>query len=440
MSDSRGQQINDAAFKGPSGCLNSSRDVVMGFVKCLADVSEIHLDEIRGHGSRVAALSAKLARVGGLSERDVDVIEASGWLHDLGAVAIPPQIMLKGEETLTKRQQAIIEKHPLIGHNLIRGVSGMEEVARVVLHHHEWFSGGGYPRGLAGDRIPVGARVIAVIDFFDAHVNPADTRSSMPVEAVIDALRDGSKTRFDPYWVDLFDENLDDIEDGSSYQHVELPLRQLKPGMTLARDIRSLDDTVLLKSGTSLSSETIERLSGNELFDELMSRIVVNRESLVRSHPFERKAPSKAVDGADGSEESQDKRAPSSGSAKKTVIAVDDETKILNAIRRELRGTGYVVETYDNARQALLRLKDKSTSIYALLTDFNMPGMTGDQFIHQAQELHPSLPCVVITGLATKETVRKLVNAGKITRVLPKPWNKDVLLKTLDELPSNSLR
>jgi FixJ family two-component response regulator len=121
------------------------------------------------------------------------------------------------------------------------------------------------------------------------------------------------------------------------------------------------------------------------------------------------------------------------GSGKLAIVVVDDQLLVVNAIKRVLHVAGYESECFTDPTLALKHI-EKETDLFALITDYNMPQMMGDEFIREVQKLHPELPCVVITGVATREVVTKLTTTVKVTRILSKPWNTNVLLEVLEKL------
>ena len=122
-----------------------------------------------------------------------------------------------------------------------------------------------------------------------------------------------------------------------------------------------------------------------------------------------------------------------SGSDKLTIVVVDDQLLVVNAIKRVLHVAGYESKGFTDPTLALKHM-EKETDLFALIADYKMPQMMGDEFIREAQKLHPELPCVVITGAATREAITKLTTSIKVTRILSKPWNTNVLLEVLEKL------
>ena len=130
------------------------------------------------------------------------MVRLAGRLHDLGKVAIPEEILAK-RGPLTSRERALIERHPQIGFDMLEAL-GVEPVASWVLHHHERWDGHGYPANLAGEQIPLGARIILVADAYDAMLSDRAYRPMMTHDAGVEELNRCAGTQFDPMVVETF--------------------------------------------------------------------------------------------------------------------------------------------------------------------------------------------------------------------------------------------
>ena len=155
------------------------------------------------HSQRARKFTLLLARELGLPPEDLEDIGRGALLHDIGKTGIPDEILLK-RNALSPDQRAIIEHHPEIGYNIISATPFLSKAAEIVLSHHERFDGKGYPRGLRGKEIPLGARIFAVIDAYDAMRSTRSYREGMkPADAVAE-IQHHSGTQFDPEVVTAF--------------------------------------------------------------------------------------------------------------------------------------------------------------------------------------------------------------------------------------------
>jgi putative nucleotidyltransferase with HDIG domain len=166
----------------------------------IAESKDFYTDK---HMKDIAEYSVDIARKLGLPDDDVENIRMAALLHDLGKVTVPDNI-LKKPGKLSEEEMEIIRKHPLHGAKMIEPIEPMKVAQGIIRHHHEYFDGSGYPDGLRGMDIPLGARIIAVADAFDAMTTNRPYRKALPMEKVVKELRDFSGVQFDPDIVELF--------------------------------------------------------------------------------------------------------------------------------------------------------------------------------------------------------------------------------------------
>lgn len=149
------------------------------------------------HSTRLAEWAVRIGRDLGLDDACLRDLEAAAIVHDIGKIGTPDAILRKPSK-LTEDEYAIIKKHPEYGWAVLRAVPGFERVSLFVLHHHEAYDGKGYPAGLRGEEIPIGSRIVSVMDSFDAMVSSRPYRTGLPLEEAIRRLQAGSGTQFDP--------------------------------------------------------------------------------------------------------------------------------------------------------------------------------------------------------------------------------------------------
>ncbi len=155
------------------------------------------------HSTRVRDLSVILAREMGLSQSEREDLARGALLHDIGKICIPDTILLKPAQ-LSPEERTIMMSHPEVGYRLLKASAYLERVAELVYSHHEHFDGTGYPRGLKGEEILIGARIFSVIDAYDAMRSNRVYRRAMSVEAALAEIKRNRGTQFDPRVVDAF--------------------------------------------------------------------------------------------------------------------------------------------------------------------------------------------------------------------------------------------
>jgi HD-GYP domain-containing protein (c-di-GMP phosphodiesterase class II) len=149
------------------------------------------------HSQRLAGLTRRLAMRVELTAEHADEVVLASRVHDLGKIGISNDILLK-QGPLTPEERKTMEEHPVIGASILANYSAFKTSVDIVRHHHERWDGNGYPDGLRGEEIPMGARIIAVVDAFDAMVADRPYRRGMPVTQAVDRIKDGMGSQFDP--------------------------------------------------------------------------------------------------------------------------------------------------------------------------------------------------------------------------------------------------
>ncbi len=155
------------------------------------------------HSTRLAEWALHVAGELGLDPSSLSDLEVAALLHDIGKIGIPDAILHKPAK-LTDEEYSLMKKHPEYGWAVMRNVPGMERASLMILHHHESYDGKGYPAGLKGEEIPIGSRIVSVIDAFDAMVSSRPYRAGLPYAEAERRLLAASGTQFDPGVVDRF--------------------------------------------------------------------------------------------------------------------------------------------------------------------------------------------------------------------------------------------
>lgn len=184
---------------------NQIRELHSGFVCCLNQLLDLRDLNTGLHSTRLAEWGLLVARSLGVSESDMYGLEMGALLHDIGKVGVPDSILNKPGK-LTPEEYEVVKRHPEFGWTVIHKLRGLEQSSLYVLHHHENFDGTGYPAKLKGHETPIGARIVSVIDAFDAMVSERPYRKGMPIPEALKRLHDVAGKQFDPAVVNSFTE------------------------------------------------------------------------------------------------------------------------------------------------------------------------------------------------------------------------------------------
>ncbi|MFC1674837.1 HD-GYP domain-containing protein [Candidatus Omnitrophota bacterium] len=164
-------------------------------------------DETTGaHLARIGDYCVEIARESGMSKRQIEYLRYASLLHDIGKLAIPDSILKKHAAGLTRKQRKIIEGHPGVGEDILRGSRSLllRAASQICLTHHERFDGSGYPRGLKGKGIPLFGRIVAVADVFDALTSKRTYKGAYGFERALEIIKKESGSHFDPEIVKAF--------------------------------------------------------------------------------------------------------------------------------------------------------------------------------------------------------------------------------------------
>ena len=175
-------------------------------IRALAYALEAKDKYTSGHSQRVADISATIAKEVGLSGESVDRIVLAGLVHDIGKIGVTESILNKPER-LTNDESRHVQKHPGIGERILAPIADDEEILRLVRSHHERYNGSGYPDGLKDTQIPLGARILAIADAYEAMTSERPYRKAMNAKAASTEIERGKGTHFDPGVADAFLKN-----------------------------------------------------------------------------------------------------------------------------------------------------------------------------------------------------------------------------------------
>ncbi len=245
------------------------RRAVLDAIRAFSDLFELRDRTVRGHARNVAEIASAVAREMKLSKDEIETIHLASLLHDVGKIRLSDGALQKSMEELESKELQEYKLHPLRGQVAVDTIEGMRNAGVLIRHHHEWHNGQGFPDGYRGEKIPRGARIIAMADFWDRTVKSMGKENV--VEKTMALVKEGLGRRFDPKLFSPFEKSVRELyakrPDRSAYGEIELPPTRLKEKMVLSRDFRSGTDILILKKRTLLDPKKIELIKRYYLLD-----------------------------------------------------------------------------------------------------------------------------------------------------------------------------
>lgn len=176
---------------------------VIESIEALVQALEARDSYTKGHSERVNKYSMAIGRYLGLSQRDLDILHHASLLHDIGKIGVYDRVLLK-PAGLTDEEFRLMRSHPDLAASILSSLSSLKEHIPLIQHHHERQDGSGYPLGLKGDEIPLGARIIQVADTWDAMTSDRPYRRRLPLQKAVDELKKSSGSQLDEACVNAF--------------------------------------------------------------------------------------------------------------------------------------------------------------------------------------------------------------------------------------------
>jgi putative nucleotidyltransferase with HDIG domain len=173
-------------------------------IKALAIAVDAKDTYTHGHSENVMNIAEEIAREMDLDEKTIGIIRDAGLLHDIGKIGIPGYILNKPGPLTYEEFNGIMKTHSALGANIVKDVPFLQGLYKLILHHHEHYDGNGYPDGIKGEQIPLGARILHVADAFEAMTSNRPYRHSLGEVEALKRLVDAKSTHFDPAVIDAF--------------------------------------------------------------------------------------------------------------------------------------------------------------------------------------------------------------------------------------------
>lgn len=229
-------------------------------IRVFAKLVDMREGIVAGHTLRVADLARKIAVHMGMDEPSQRDVLFAGLLHDLGKLGWHEQLIGKAFNSLTAEERQKVMTHPVVGQAVLMSLEHLHGVAHLIRHHHERFDGKGYPDGLVGDAIPLGARILSVANDFDAlQIGTLVNQRLSKAEARQFILEDGG-VRYDPRVVSAFLAVIGTVDSGHERSSVVVHGKDLMVGMELAEDLVATDNVLLLSKDHALDENLITKI------------------------------------------------------------------------------------------------------------------------------------------------------------------------------------
>ena len=237
-------------------------------IKVFSNLIEMRGGNLAGHSARVADLARRLAVQLGLDERERDDVFVAGMLHSIGKITLPDDLLQLAETAMTGAQLGLYRKHPLRGAQLLMPLDDLRGAAAMIHAYRERFDGGGYPDGLAGLAIPLGARILALASDYESLQSGLLMQRRLRPDAARNLICQGRGSRYDPLVTDAFAAMQDGDTASRPNARASAPQRPvatvataaLRPGAVLARDLVTADGSLLLSADHVLDARLIRQI------------------------------------------------------------------------------------------------------------------------------------------------------------------------------------
>ncbi|OOZ42234.1 two-component system response regulator [Solemya pervernicosa gill symbiont] len=250
------------------GMLEVSHETLKGSylnsVKVFSNIIEMREGSVAGHSRRVAEQAHALAKKCDMSEDDARQVLFAALLHDIGKIGLPDRLMGKPYNALSSTDKVEVMKHPMVGEGLMLSLDHLQDAGKLIRSHHEQFDGNGYPDKLKGKKIPLGARILALVNDYDALQSGMLSTQRLSAVEAREYITRGRGRLYDPEMVDLWLDMqglLDKrVEEEDSANFLKLTPSECNSGMVLASDLFINDKVLLLSRGHVLTDDLIARL------------------------------------------------------------------------------------------------------------------------------------------------------------------------------------
>jgi putative two-component system response regulator len=251
----------DAALRSLEGAHERLKRTHFETLMAIGDIASLRGEGLSSHAHRVAKLARRVAQAMDLEDGEVQEIFISALLHDLGRIGLPDFLLRKPVAAMTREELEQWRQHAAAGAEIIARVEALKPVAALVRSHHELFDGTGFPDGLSGLHIPLGARIIGACNDYEALKEGILSERPWSARDAGQYLVDCAGSRYDPAVIEVL-EPIVSLEGRYRIEEVSVPVASVAPGQRIARDVRDDHGRVLLARGTVLDPKLVEQLQG----------------------------------------------------------------------------------------------------------------------------------------------------------------------------------
>jgi response regulator RpfG family c-di-GMP phosphodiesterase len=241
-------------------------------IRVFSNLIEMREVAIAGHSHRVAEISRAIAQQMGMIEAEVHDVFLAALLHDVGKIGFPDYLLEKPFSSLTSEERLEVIKHPAKGQTVLMALEQLQGAAILIRSHHEHFDGLGYPDKLHGLEIPLGARIIAVANEYDAVQIGTLLNKHLKQADAVQYIQEGIGRRYDPAVVDAFMIVMGNSVKAQAIQELAIRMDHARPGMVLSRDLMSTHGELLLSKDHTLNESMITQIKN---FDQLGGKLTI---------------------------------------------------------------------------------------------------------------------------------------------------------------------
>jgi len=257
---------------------NSQDEIKLNFLtmlKVFSNMIELRSGMLGGQSDRVSALCRRIGKKFKIPEFEIQDLAIAGLLHAIGKIGLPDELIRKPQEKMSGEESRVFMAHPVKGHMVLTPVAAFNDVGDLILYQYERYDGRGLPDGLAGDRIPLGSRILAVARDFEALRSGAIATLPLPLDKAVQIIKSQSGHRYDPAVVESFVALVDEGDSLLAERSRDVKSRDLEVGMQLAEDLRTHEGVLLIVRDAVITATNIQQIRKFERLEDIALQISV---------------------------------------------------------------------------------------------------------------------------------------------------------------------